>query len=474
MEPWQLSAVELAARLHRRELSATEALESVLARASAVGPAINPFSVRLDERARAVAAAADEVLALGHGGPLTGVPLSVKDSQWLAGVESAHGSLTMRGFVPDRTAVAVERLQRAGAVIFAKTAVPEFMYSGITESPVHGRTSNPWSLDRVPGGSSGGAGAAIAAGIGPLSLGGDGGGSIRIPAAFCGVVGFKPTFGLVPREPAAEAWKTLVSIGPMARTVADARLLLGVVAGADPRDAHSIDVDGLDRPRIAPEALRVVASDDLGFAALDDDVRRVFHGVLARLAGAGAAIVDDHPGRHSSIRTWATIAAVEARREEQHAYAHQRELLTHRALHFLEFGGRLTAGDYEAAQAERPRILASYAAMFERTGASVLLTPTLGLEAFPHGSTHPAAIGGEPIHPLWMDWAPLLYDANLCGFPALSLPMGLGDDGLPVGLHVLGLPGHDGAVLAAAETIEGLLGLDLRPPEAALTGLAAA
>jgi Asp-tRNA(Asn)/Glu-tRNA(Gln) amidotransferase A subunit family amidase len=278
----------------------------------------------------------------------------------------------------------------------------------------------------------------------------------------------------VPREPAAEAWKTLVAIGPMARTVADARLLLGVIAGADVRDPHSVGVIGFDQPSAAPSALRVVASEDLGFAALDDDVRRVFRHAVGRLAAAGATVLDDRPGRQSSIRIWATIAAVEARREEHHTYDHQRDLLTHRAAHFLEFGGRLTADDYAAAQAERPRIRAAYEAMFDRTGASVLLTPTLGLEAFPHGSTHPGAIGGEPIHPLWMDWAPLLYDANLCGFPALSVPMGLGDDGLPLGLQVLGLPGHDGAVLAAAEAVEALLGLDLRPPEAALTGLAAA
>ncbi len=474
MEPWQLAAVDLLALLRRRELTATEVLESVLARADRIGAAINPFSHRLDGRARAAAADSDRRLAGGAGRPLEGLPVSVKDSQWLAGVESAHGSLTMQGFVPDRTAVALERLEAAGAVIFAKTAVPEFLYSGITESPVHGRTSNPWSLDRVPGGSSGGAGAAVAAGIGPLSLGGDGGGSIRIPAAFCGIVGFKPTFGAVPREPSAEAWKTLVALGPLARSVADARLLLEAIAGADARDSHSIDVVGLDHPAPLLGDLRVVASEDLGYAALDDDVRLAFRAVIDRLEAAGVTVLHDAPGLPSSIRTWAAIAAREARWAEADAYQHQRALLTERAAHFLEFGGRVTDEAYAAAQAERTTIRAAYAAMYARTGADVLLTPTLGCEAFPHGTTHPLAIGGQPVSPLWMDWAPLLYDANLCGFPALSLPIGLGDEGLPIGLQIQALPGADGAVLATATTIEALLGLDLRPPEPAAVGVPAA
>jgi Asp-tRNA(Asn)/Glu-tRNA(Gln) amidotransferase A subunit family amidase len=399
------------------------------------------------------------------GGPLEGVPITVKDSQWLAGVESTYGSLTMRGFIPDRTTVALERLEAAGAVIFAKTAVPEFCYSGICESPVHGRTSNPWDVTRVPGGSSGGAGAAVAAGIGPISLGGDGGGSIRIPSAFCGVVGFKPTFGLVPREPASPSWKTLVSVGPMARTVADVRLTLGVVAGHDDRDRHSTDVADLERPAPDPRGLVVVASEDLGFAHLDDDVRRAFRAAIEALRAAGVTVVEDTPGRHSSVRTWATIAAAEARWAETDAYDEHLADLTARAAHFMHFGGRVTIDEYLAAQWERDNIHRAYLDLSGRTGASVLLTPTLGCEAFPHGTTHPLSIGGEEISPLWMDWAPFLYDANLCGYPAAALPIGFGDDGLPVSLQVLGLRGHDGAVLAAAEVVERVAGVDARPPE---------
>ena len=162
---------------------------------------MNPFAVRLDERARTAAREADRLLDRGEGGALCGLPVTVKVSHWIAGVEAASGSRSRVGFVPAESCGAVERLEAGGAVIFATTTVPEFCYFGITDSELHGRTSNPWNLDRTPGGSSGGAAAALAAMAGPLALGGDGGGSIRIPAAFCGVVGYKPTFGLVPHEP---------------------------------------------------------------------------------------------------------------------------------------------------------------------------------------------------------------------------------------------------------------------------------
>src|SRR5688572_15434076 len=221
-----LSAMELGAALRRRDLSATDALDAVLRRADEIAGTVNPFSIRLDERARRAAREADGALARGEGGPLGGIPVTTKDSHWMAGVASTSGSRSRRGFVPTETVGAIARLEAAGAVVFGRTTVPEFCYFGTTESELFGRTANPWRLDRTAGGSSGGAAAAVAAGCGPLSLGGDGGGSIRIPAAFCGIVGFKPTFGLVPHEPSAAGWKTLVTLGPLARSVADARLML--------------------------------------------------------------------------------------------------------------------------------------------------------------------------------------------------------------------------------------------------------
>jgi Asp-tRNA(Asn)/Glu-tRNA(Gln) amidotransferase A subunit family amidase len=463
MDVCEVSAVDLRAALGRREVSAAEVLECVLDRADRLTEPLNPFAVRLDERAREAAARADAALADGSGGPLCGLPVTIKDSHYLAGVTAASGSRTLEDFVPARTSAAVERLQAAGAVIFAKTTTPEFCYLGITESPVNGRTSNPWDLGRTPGGSSGGAGAAVAAGLGPLALGGDGGGSIRIPAAFCGLVGFKPTFGSVPREPCSMGWKTLVSYGPLARSVNDARLALQTLAGWHARDRHSLVVDGLDTPAADPRSLRALVSEDLGFAPLDDDVRLAFRAVVGRLDDAGAELVEGTPGLGSSVVTWSTIATAEARYSEGAQYEQHRALLGEAAAEFIGHGGSVTREHYVSAQMAREAIHSAYADLFERSGASVLLTPTLGLEAFRHGSSHPHEIGGTTVEPPWLDWCGLLYDANLAGLPACAVPIGLGDDGLPVSLQVLGPRGHDAAVLAAAEAIERLVEFEAQP-----------
>jgi aspartyl-tRNA(Asn)/glutamyl-tRNA(Gln) amidotransferase subunit A len=319
-------------------------------------------------------------------------------------------------------------------------------------------------VGRTPGGSSGGAGAAVAAGAGPLALGGDGGGSIRIPAAFCGLVGFKPTFGLVAREPCSAGWKSLVSYGPMARDVADAREMLMAMVGMDARDRHSLGVDGLGAPVLEPGGLRIVASEDLGFAPVDEDVRRAFRATVDVLESAGATLIEDAPGLDSSVQTWSAIAVADARYAEAATYENARESVGADALRFIGYGEDVTAGQYVRAQMLRERIHQAYVDLFMRTGASVLLTPTLGCEAFEHGATHPAAIGGVPIEAPWTDWCGFVYDANLAGLPACAVPVGLGDDGLPVSVQLLGLRGQDGVVLAAAEAVQRLVDFNAHPP----------
>ena len=463
-----MSAVELADALRARRVSAVEALDAVLDRCRRVEPLLRPFSVMLEPRARAAARAADAALAAGTAGPLAGIPVTVKDSQWMAGVESTHGSAVMEGFVPSVTCAAVERLERAGAVVFAKTAVPEFCYFGVTASDLMGVTRNPWAPERTPGGSSGGSAVAVAAGLGPLSLGGDGGGSIRIPAAFCGVVGFKPTFGLVPREPCAEAWKSLVALGPIARSVADARMMLRPMLGRDPRDRHSTGAVALGEGAADLAGVRLVASPDLGFAPVDGDVLRAFHQAVERVERAGAQVVWGDAGLASSVRVWATIATADARWAEAEAYETRRHLLGEATAAFLDFGDSITAGQYTRAQAARDGIHRAYADLFERTGADALLTPALGCEAFPHGTNHPANVGGVEIVPPWLDWAGFLYDANLAGLPALALPCGFGGDGLPVSIQLQGPRRSDSRLLAVAEAVESVLGRFPAPPESAL------
>jgi Asp-tRNA(Asn)/Glu-tRNA(Gln) amidotransferase A subunit family amidase len=425
MEICDLGAVELAAALRARELSAVDALRAVQERADAIA-GLNPFAARLDERALAAAHTADAQLAAGEGGPLCGVPLTVKDSHYVVGIPTTHGSSTVPPFVPIETVCAVRRLEAAGAVVYAKTTTPEFCYAGTTPG-----TLNPHDPSKTPGGSSGGAAVAVAAGAGPLALGGDGGGSIRIPAAFCGIVGFKPTFGAVPREPSSQGWKTLVAYGPMARSVADARLMFDILAGPDPFDRHSVSVS-----RDVPP-LRFAMSDALG--TVEDDVRRAFRAVCADLGA-----VEDSPGLPSSALTWTTIATAEARWADAEAFEHPE--LGPYARSFLQAGDAVTAEQYIRAQIHREEIHRAYAELFERSG--LLLTPTVGCEAFD------GALAAPPTVP---DWGAFLFDANLAGLPACAIPLGRGDDGLPISIQITGPRGADGAVLAAAEHIEELL-----------------
>lgn len=455
------SATGQAAALRNRELSATELLDATIERAECVAPALNPFALRLYERAAEAAKAADRQLASGEGGPLCGVPVTVKDSQWLANVPCANGSRALQNFVPDQSSAAIASLEAAGAVIFAKTTCPEFSLFGITDSELYGLTSNPWNPERTPGGSSGGGAVAVATGCGPLALGGDGGGSIRIPAAFCGVVGFKPTFGLVTRDPCFPPWRTLVSYGPIARNVADARLMLLTMAAPACRASEDSPQTPPDRRFGDVKGMKLVVSEDLGFAPLDDDVREAFQHTLDLLDSAGAQLIADTPRLSSSVETWAITSAYDSWRHQQEAH-YSREDLGELTRANLEFGAQFSQAEYQAAQKRRESIRRAYAAMFERTGAKAMLTPTLGCEAFPHGRIHPERIGDTAIELPWLDWAGFLYDANLTGMPACALPIGLGSDRLPISLQVVGAIGDDAGVLDVAETIEAVV--DWRHP----------
>ena len=387
--------------------------------------------------------------------PLEGLPLTAKDSQWLAGVPTTSGS-TAPPVVPTHTVGALQRVLDAGAVLFGKTTTSEFCDSAISTAPAFGVTANPHDLGRTAGGSSGGAGAQVAAFAGPVALGGDGGGSIRIPAAFCGVVGFKPTFGLVPHEPSVAGWKTLIAMGPLARTVADVALLLDVLAGFDPADRHSLH----PVPTAGHPPLRIAVSEDLGFAPVDDDVRLAFRAAVNALADAGVEVVPAEPGIGSSAATWATIATAEARWSNPTPA----ELLSPAVRGYLAFGETITADAYVQAQFHREQIHAAYADLFARTGAAALFTPTVGCVAFDAALPYPEQIGGVPVTEPWRDWVPFLYDANLIGLPACTVPIGTGAHGLPVGGQLLGPRLADRTVLRIAELLQNTLDPPTAPP----------
>ena len=443
-----LTASQQLKALASGKISAVDLLEQTIARAEALAPILNPIALKLYARARQAALEADRKRASGKAGRLCGLPITIKDSQFLAGYPCANGSQLLSDFVPTETCRAIELLEQEGAVVFAKTTCPEFSLTGVTHSEIYGLTSNPRNIERTCGGSSGGAAVVVASGIGAFSLGGDGGGSIRIPAGFCGIVGFKPSFGVVPREPCFPSWQSIVSYGPMTRSVADARLFFDIIGEK---------FEGNTNPKLNRRG--IVFSEDLGFSPVNNDVREAFRGVVEKMRADGFEMIEDNPGLSSSVKTWAVTATYDAA-ENARGSAYNIDYLGEVARGFIDFGDQFSATDFEQAQAQRVVIREHYDRMFARNNARILITPTLGCEAFPHGSIHPHKIDDTHIEMPWLDWASFLYDANLTGMPACAIPMGLGDEDLPMSLQIQGPVGSDYEVLRVAEAIEKLIGWD--------------
>ncbi len=464
-----LDATAMAAAVRGGATSAEELVVAALARIDAWDGAVNAFTVVLRDEA---IARAREIDATDRSelGPLAGVPVSVKDHLWMAGQPATNGSLALKDFVPDVDAVPVARLREAGAVVVGRTNNPEFCYRGFTDNAVHGLTRNPWSPDRTPGGSSGGAGASVAYGATPLALGTDGGGSIRIPSAFCGVVGHKPTFGLVPKLPGFRGWPTLSVDGPLGASVRDLALALRVVAGAHPADPLSWPVALVDDVEVDWSRMRVAVSDDLGWAPVDPEVRTAFRAAVDRLSDDGARIVEAHPEAGYPTQLWNDIALPEG-------FASEGPLLDHEGIEaatreIVESGRSATAADYLDAQERRIAFTRSWESFFGGGdlagdgGYDVLLAPSMPVPAFSTDVTGPAEIDGTPVDPFFDDWCVLALPANLTGQPATAVPTGLSADGLPVGLQVMGPRWADLRTLAVAARVEALVGFDLAPARA--------
>jgi Asp-tRNA(Asn)/Glu-tRNA(Gln) amidotransferase A subunit family amidase len=449
-------AAALSAAIRTGRLSAVDATRAALLAIREAQPSVNAFTVVLEDQAMAAARAADARVARGESTPLLGVPVSVKDHIWMTGAPATNGSLALREFVPPADCVAVARLRAAGAVIVGKTNNPEFCYRGVTDNLVYGLTRNPRDLSRTPGGSSGGAAASVAAGLTHLALGTDGGGSIRIPASFCGVVGHKPTFGLVPKEPGFKGWKSLSVDGPLATCVRDAALTLSVIAGVSPDDDTTVAGpvgDLLAQPGDL-RGLRLAYSPDLGFLPVDQEVREAFAAALEIIAGLGATLVPAAPGTGDPTGLWNTIALAEGYASEGPLLARWRDEMSPGTAELIDAGASITAGQYVDALHERNAYTKLWSLFFEDFDA--LLTPAMQLTAFPVGRLRPAAIQGRPVDPFFDDWCTLCLPANLTGMPATSVPCPV--DGLPIGLQIMGPRWSDALTLRVAAAFEAAAG----------------
>lgn len=447
------SAAALATAIARREISPVEVVEATLARIERLQPALNAFCAVTADHARAAARRAEQHVMRGEPlGPLHGVPVSIKDTLWTAGVRTTMGSAIYADFVPHDDAAVVARLRAAGAIVVGKTTTPEFAHKGTTDSPLLGITRNPWSPALTCGGSSGGAAVAVATGMGPLAVGTDEGGSIRIPASFCGVVGLKPTFGLVARHPVGVA-ELLTHLGPLTRTVEDAALFLTVAGGPDGRDGGSLAARPADyradlgRP-LAP--LRVAWSPRLGYATVHSEVLRVTSAAVRTLDGLGWQVDETDPGFEDpaaiadAFRHPGLAAAL-----GEHLPA-WRDRMDPSLVALVEAGLRMTAVDVARAQAARHALWDGVHAFFQRH--DLLVTPVVAVPPFLAGAPAPGKIEGRPIPR--RGWIPFTYPFNLTGQPAISVPCGVTASGLPVGLQLVGRRWEDALVLRAGAAFE--------------------
>ncbi len=452
-----LSIESLAALLRRKKLSPVELTRSLLDRISRLNPHLNAFLTVTADRALADARRAEKEIRAGRWrGPLHGVPISLKDNIWTRGIRTTAGSKVLADFVPDRDATVARRLRRAGAVLLGKTNMHEFAYGVTSTNPHYGPVRNPWDLARIPGGSSGGSAAALAAGLCFASIGSDTGGSIRIPAALCGVVGLKPTFGRVSCFGVIPLARSLDQTGPLARTVADAAIVLRAIAGRDPLDpttsARPVP-DYLQALRRKPARVRLGWPREYFWEKLDPEVRRIAESAARNFAALGAAIEEvSLPHLRASEDPSTHIALAEARQfhESSGWYPARAADYGEDVRKRLELASDVRAVDYLAAFVIRKLLSADFDAAFSRVDA--LLAPTTPIPA-PLIDAKLARIGAEE-ESVRSALLRLNRPANFAGHPAISIPCGFTRSGLPVGLQLIGRAFDEQALLRLALLFE--------------------
>ncbi len=456
-ELYFMPAYELAHRVHQRELSPVELMEATIRRIEALNPKLNAFvSLFPPERLLAEARQFADRLARGEDiGPFGGLPLGVKDLEDTRGLPNTHGSLVFKDFVPDRDTTQVLRLKRAGAIVIGKTNSPEFGYTAFTSNRVFGATRNPWNLDRTPGGSSGGSSAAVAGGLVALATASDGGGSVRIPAAFTGLVGLKPSNGRIPWGPEDQVRTSgAIVSGPLTRCVRDAALWLDVTIGPHESDPYSLPepgyayVDIIEHP---PAPLRIAYNPTLGYASVAKAVRREVEAALKTLEGCGhrvelvADTIDD------IVIDWVRLISSEDYHMNAERLAGHRDLLDPGYLPSLDLGRVVTATDLAAIQRTRTTLVRWIERLFARF--DVLATPTVASLPFAAAGPLPAEVDGAWVKSTGGAIA-FTYPFNFSAHPAISLRAGFSDDGLPVGLQLVSRRLREDLLLRVARQYE--------------------
>ncbi len=456
-----LSAADLAARFADKSLSPVEVTEATLARIDKLNPDLNFFRMVAPDDALAMARASEARWAKGAPlSPIDGVTVSIKDQLYTKGWSTLQGSLSTDPDGPwDMDAPAVAHLRAAGTVFLGKTTTPEFGHKGVTVSGVHGTTRNPWNRDRTPGGSSGGAGVAAAVGGGAVNLGTDGGGSVRLPAAFCGVFGHKATYGRVPNYPPSPAI-SLSHVGPLTRTVADSALAMNVMARPDARDWYQSLLpveDYLADLEAGVKGLKIAFAPTMNDEEVSPDVAHNTAAAVEVLKAAGAEVTEvtyNEPGWRD---VWMVFWTVNCFMRRQAMTPAQREKLDPTFVMLADMGEKTSLEDYQKAVMDRAHMGSRSALFFEDW--DLMVGPALPITAFEIGVNFP----GEGTNHARRTFSPFTGLYNMTGQPAASMPTGLGDDGLPTGLHIIGPAGADAPIHKAARVVEKAIPIALPP-----------
>ncbi len=445
---WE-SAVELVEKLRSGEIKAVEVVEECLSRVEELNPKINAF-VTLNERAK------EEAKSVDPETPLAGLPVAIKDNVETKGLKTTYCSKFYENYVPDEDAVLVERLKKAGAVILGKTNLPEFGLIAYTDNPLFGPTRNPWDLSRTVGGSSGGSAAAVAAGMVPVASGNDGGGSIRIPASFCGLYGLKPSYGRVPCYPSLPIFVGLHSEGFLTRYVEDTALMLDLVKGRDSRDMHSLPDDGISYLKAIeeePDNVRIAFSPDLGYATVDPEVLEIVRDAAFSLEKFGEVeeVKISAPSLEMDIVTKVVLEMTTWMGEKMEEW---KKVTFPPYLAFFALADSLTYREYIKIEEHKMELWKSLRWIFDEY--DFLITPTVAVKPFEIGKLGPEEIAGKPATPI--GWMPFTYPFNFTKQPAASIPAGFTKDGLPVGMQIVGKHYDDVGVLRISKAYQ-----DIRP-----------
>jgi aspartyl-tRNA(Asn)/glutamyl-tRNA(Gln) amidotransferase subunit A len=454
------TASDLARLIRSKQVSAVEVVRATLARAERAQAALNCFITLCAERALDDAAAADKALAEGHAtGPLHGVPFHVKDLVNTKDVRTTFASYIYEHNVPAEDAVAVARLKRAGAILIGKTTTPEFGHMPWTEAPLFGRTRNAWAADRTSGGSSGGAAAALAAGVCPIGIGTDAGGSTRIPAAANGVVGLKQSSGVVPHDMAPEAFANVSSINPMGRTVMDTALMLEAMAGPHPSDPYSLGMPSTGFAAAAVpdgtlKGLRIAWRPWLGNATIDSEVLALCEKAAQALGELGASVEPMEDDLEPVQPIWIAYSGAMWSARFHDRLPEWRDKLSPTLLRQMEQGREVTGEAVGRALLARTQLYRKVESWLERFDA--ILTPTLTRTALPIEERlfEPIEIEGRKVDTVRRAWYPYTHPFNLTGHPALTIPCGFHSDGLPVAIQLVGRRGEDARLLHIAALYE--------------------